>query len=89
MDDMNIVSKIRELHIPTHIQLELTKHCNLRCGFCYAECDTNNGLEKEIIFRLLNVIKRMGTLELNFTGGEPLMRQDAFQVFEYAKNLGF
>lgn len=89
MDEVSIVSKIRKLYIPSHIQLELTKHCNLRCGFCYAECDANNGLKKEYILRLLNEIKRMGTLELNFTGGEPLMRQDAFEIFEYAKQLGF
>lgn len=50
MDEINIVTKIRKSYIPTHIQLELTKRCNLRCGFCYAECDANNGLKKEISF---------------------------------------
>jgi MoaA/NifB/PqqE/SkfB family radical SAM enzyme len=85
----NIVSKIRNLNIPTHVQLEITKKCNLHCCFCYAECDNSDGLPQNVIFSLLDDLKKMGTLEINFTGGEPLMRKDIFNILRYAKKLGF
>lgn len=83
------VNKLRRIHIPTHIQIELTKQCNWRCKFCYAECDGSNGLSTAEIKKLIDQLKKAGTLEINFTGGEPLLRSDCFEIFEYAKNKGF
>lgn len=85
----HIIKKIRNHYIPTHVQIELTKRCNLHCNFCYAECDSYDGLDQQIIFELLRDLKKLGTLEINFTGGEPLLRKNAFEIFEYAKSLGF
>lgn len=83
------VTKLRRLYIPTHIQIELTKICNWKCRFCYAECDGSHGMTKEQLKKLLRELKREGTLEINFTGGEPLMRSDCYEIFEYAKKMGF
>lgn len=83
------VTKLRRLHIPTHIQLELTKKCNWNCKFCYAECGGENGLSTNDLFCLFRKLKAEGTLEINFTGGEPLTREDCFEIFDYAKSLGF
>lgn len=83
------VKKLRRLYIPTHIQIELTKQCNWKCKFCYAECDGSMGMTKEQVEKLLRDLKKEGALEINFTGGEPLLRKDCQEIFEYAKNLGF
>ncbi|MCL7382789.1 MAG: radical SAM protein [Thaumarchaeota archaeon] len=77
---------------PIHPVFEVTSNCNLRCLHCHArggefrldELDTKNA--KKVIESLADV-REFRTLV--FTGGEPLVRRDIFQLMEYASNIGF
>ena len=75
-----------------HPVYEVTTLCNLRCLHCHAsggrpypgELDT--GRAKKLIENLTTVKEfRM----LVFTGGEPLMRKDIFELTGHARDLGF
>lgn len=77
---------------PIHPVYEVTAACNLRCRHCHAsggspypgELDTEGA--KEVIRRIAEVPEfRM----LVFTGGEPLVRRDIYELVEHAKGLGF
>lgn len=77
---------------PIHPVFEVTSNCNLRCLHCHArggelkedELETRNA--KKVIEGLAN-ISEFRTLV--FTGGEPLVRRDIYELMRYASDLGF
>lgn len=77
-------------HRPLAAYLNLTDRCNLRCVFC--ERGTGRaagaGLGCELSFseicRILNELKNWKVDKIFLGGGEPLVRQDIWSIFEYA-----
>ncbi len=76
---------------PSHLVWEMTEACNLSCIHCHVpstrigrELDTQEA--KEMLGQIAGVREfRM----MAFTGGEPLMRQDVYQLLAYSRELGF
>jgi len=69
----------------------VTKACNLRCIHCYASADNRpaeNELTTEEGFRLLEDLAQFGCPVVLFSGGEPLVRPDIFDLIAYAVRLG-
>ena len=78
---------------PVTIQLELTYSCNSACAFCYNRW-AKTIAEKECLStdRLKNFLDdayKYGVFSINFNGGEPLCRDNFFELAEYSKSLGF
>lgn len=72
-----------------HIQWHILNRCNLRCKHCYQE-DYSKSIEltldqlKKIADNLdLSMKKQKSKLNLLLTGGEPLLREDIFELMEY------
>lgn len=69
--------------------LNLTDRCNLRCIMCK---QWRQELKDELcIDEWLDAIKqlnRLGIKEINFTGGEPLLKKEVFDLAKYASSLG-
>jgi len=69
---------------------EITYRCNLRCVHCYRVEDRR---KKELTTAqgksLLQQMADEGTLNLAFTGGEPLLRKDFFELARYARSMNF
>lgn len=78
-------------HIPRLIVLELTRRCNLRCVHCRASAD-RNGLCDELVteewFRLLRDIASFSKPIIILSGGEPLLREDVFDIITYGRKIG-
>jgi MoaA/NifB/PqqE/SkfB family radical SAM enzyme len=75
-------------HQLTSLTIELTKQCNEVCVHCYLpEEDKKNG--KFLPFKKLKDIIdeacEMGLLQVTFTGGEPLLHPDFFEILRYAR----
>ncbi|MBU8768120.1 TIGR04053 family radical SAM/SPASM domain-containing protein [Cytobacillus oceanisediminis] len=70
---------------------ELTRACQLKCLHCRAEAQYRRD-PRELSFDegkyLIDQIKEMNNPMLVFTGGDPLMRQDVFDIAEYAVKKG-
>ncbi|AND38940.1 TIGR04053 family radical SAM/SPASM domain-containing protein [Cytobacillus oceanisediminis] len=70
---------------------ELTRACQLKCLHCRAEAQYRRD-PRELSFYegkyLIDQIKEMNNPMLVFTGGDPLMRQDVFDIAEYAVKKG-
>ncbi|MBG9549909.1 TIGR04053 family radical SAM/SPASM domain-containing protein [Cytobacillus firmus] len=70
---------------------ELTRACQLRCLHCRAEAQYRRD-PRELSFEegmaLIDQIREMNNPMLVFTGGDPLMRQDVFDIAEYAVKKG-
>ena len=77
-------------YLPISGNIELTAKCNLRCVHCYIrDTCTTNELSYEEICDILDQIADAGCLWLLFTGGEPLVRKDFTDIYQYAKKKGF
>jgi len=63
----------------------VTKQCNLKCVHCYAKAAAGpapNELTREEGLALLRDLKDFGVPVVLFSGGEPLMRPDLFELIE-------
>ena len=75
--------------------LELTLRCNERCIHCGSRCGEHDAvpeLSLDQYRKILDDLKRdFGTkqIELDITGGEPLLRRDFYDIMSYAHALGF
>ncbi len=70
--------------------LEVTKRCNLRCTYCFAdggqpEPDPELSTMKAAIE---NIAKRCGSPLLQLSGGEPTLRNDLPELVRFAKEAG-
>lgn len=67
-----------------------TNKCNMHCSHCYRDAGKENKeeLTTEEGKKLLDGIAAAGFRMMIFSGGEPLMRKDIFELIEYASKLG-
>ena len=68
-----------------------TQRCNLNCIHCYARADSkiySNELSTEQGKDLIKSLAKFNVPVLLFSGGEPLMRKDLFELAALAKDLG-
>lgn len=69
-----------------------TKLCNLRCEHCYESAGPKamkDELTTEEAKRVIDEFEDAGVVAIAFSGGEPLMRKDIFEVVGHAKEKGF
>jgi radical SAM protein with 4Fe4S-binding SPASM domain len=77
---------------PAHPVWEITSSCNLRCIHCHASGGGRaaNELNTQEGKRLLDQLAEVGEFRMMaFTGGEPLVRHDLYELLAYAQALGF
>ncbi|MGB9606946.1 MAG: PqqD family peptide modification chaperone, partial [bacterium] len=65
------------------IYWEITKRCNLKCKHCYASSSLlGRELDLKEIERILKESKELGVDSVTLTGGEPLIREDVWEIME-------
>jgi len=71
---------------PLMVVWNITNKCNLRCIHCYQDAG-NNGTELtlEEKFDAMDQLSEAGCIFLTFSGGEPLLTDDIFDILKYAK----
>jgi MoaA/NifB/PqqE/SkfB family radical SAM enzyme len=76
---------------PRYITVGLTNRCECRCVHCYARGRTSKGraeLTAHEVKSVLDQAARLGVLQVTFSGGEPLLRDDVVGLVRYARDLG-
>ncbi|MGR9044191.1 MAG: pyrroloquinoline quinone biosynthesis protein PqqE [Gammaproteobacteria bacterium] len=77
---------------PRWLLAELTYACPLQCPYCSNPLDYANypsELNTEDWKRVLTQARKMGAVQLGFSGGEPLTRQDLSELIQHARKLGY
>ena len=75
---------------PLYALLKVTNRCNSKCVYCghagnkYREGDMSTG----VLTGVLDQLADLGTVSVNFTGGEPLLRSDLPDLARHAKKRG-
>jgi radical SAM protein with 4Fe4S-binding SPASM domain len=77
------------LSAPETVHLAITARCNLACPGCYVpHFATGPELTAAELRALIDQWARMRVFQLAVGGGEPLLRQDLFDVLTYARECG-
>jgi len=75
--------------IPREVSIETTFRCNLSCYWCFNKgVKAKPELSTKNIKKIVDKVSQAGTSIVRFTGGEPLLRKDIFEILEYAKSKG-
>ena len=75
---------------PYTLTAELTYRCPLQCAYCSNPISYDNrpALRTEQWRRLFSEAEAMGVMQVNLTGGEPLLRNDLERLIECTHGLG-
>ena len=69
--------------------LEVTQRCNLRCKYCFANGGAGEDLPiEECRAAIREIVRQCGRPLLQFSGGEPTLRDDLPELVRYAKEVG-
>jgi len=76
------------------LYLESTRCCNFACPECSSGSQHKDKIEEDlpykiIIDRIFKPAKELGTKYIDFSGGEFLLRHDAFDLLAVANEMGF
>ncbi len=77
---------------PRWLLAELTYACPLQCPYCsnpLAYAQNNRELSTADWKRVLTQARKLGAVQLGFSGGEPLTRTDLVELVEHARSLGY
>ena len=74
-----------------YLRISITDRCDFRCVYCMAEDMTflprNQILSLEEIYTLAKTFVELGVKKIRITGGEPLVRKDALELFQQIGTL--
>ena len=75
-----VPSRLSELYV------FVTNDCNLRCSHCYVSSGDfvpPDEMTTADLYRLVDEARELGVTRFYFTGGEPFMRRDIFDLIDY------
>lgn len=81
----------KEIYKPRLIAWELTRSCNLACRHCRASSERGpypGELTLEECYKVLDDIASFAKPIMILTGGEPLLREDIFEIASYSSAKG-
>jgi radical SAM protein with 4Fe4S-binding SPASM domain len=79
-----------QIHAPFLVVWNFTYKCNLKCKHCYSDSGNSSKTElsTEEAMKVVDQIADFGVTSLAFSGGEPLMRKDFFEIARHAVDTG-
>lgn len=84
-----MLAKITRRPRPVSVNLQVTKHCNLDCPYCFADLSTLKEIKDWSTTETLETIDALyerGCRHIILMGGEPLMRKDIGEIIRYIKS---
>jgi MoaA/NifB/PqqE/SkfB family radical SAM enzyme len=68
--------------VPQTVSIEVTRRCGANCDHCLIK-EGEGELSHEEILRIIDEALEMGTCIVTFTEGDPLLRDDIFELIKY------
>jgi len=73
---------------PYRMDLALTYRCNIHCSHCYNPRRESAELATADWKKIIKTLWDNGIPHIDFTGGEPTLREDLLELIAYAEDLG-
>ena len=72
------------------VLLEVTRRCNLRCRFCFADggATEDDPSAEALEAAITDIVQKCGPVLLQLSGGEPTLRDDLPRLVRFAKKAG-
>jgi radical SAM protein with 4Fe4S-binding SPASM domain len=80
-----------EKYVPLVVSWNVTLKCNLKCAHCYinaAETELADELSTDAAKMLIHQITEVSRPLLILSGGEPLLREDIYEIIRYGADRG-
>ena len=94
LPDFSLWQRPEDKRTPFLFELEITARCNNNCRHCYINLPAhdkkakNKELSKDEIKKIADGAVSLGALWCLISGGEPLLREDFFDIYLYLKKKG-
>ena len=85
----SLIRRTVKRHLPWSVHVDLTYRCNERCIHCYLDHEDHGEMNTAEIKDVLEQLAQSGALFLAFSGGEIFLRNDLFELIEFARSLHF
>lgn len=85
----HLIAKQTDSTVPFSVGFEMTSRCNEDCSHCVRSRWMGNELTYDEIVNILEQLAAEGAMELTFTGGDPLVREDFLPIMRKSHELGF
>jgi len=72
-----LLAKLGNRPVPFQVTFNVTDTCNLRCKYCYLSYHSRKKSELSTAkwIEIINNLAKLGTVKINLSGGEPLLRK--------------
>ncbi|MEI8027764.1 MAG: pyrroloquinoline quinone biosynthesis protein PqqE [Pseudomonadota bacterium] len=87
-----ILNEPQAKQVPLWLLAELTYRCPLRCSYCSNPMEYDqirDELNTEEWKSALEQARKLGAVQLGFSGGEPLLRNDLEELVRHGRDLGY
>ena len=84
---MNVVQRVR--YSPFLVQVVVIRRCNLSCAYCNEFDSDSDPIPTDRLKQRIDAIKNLGAWAIEWSGGEPLLHPDIYEITRYAKGKGF
>ncbi len=92
-DDLPLYDQHQSQTVLTNLMV--TNRCNLRCSYCFMNAGTAGYVYEPTLDQIRELMVQarkeypVGSKAIQITGGEPLIREDIFDIIKIAKDVGF
>jgi radical SAM protein with 4Fe4S-binding SPASM domain len=85
-----LVEQFKENPQLMSFHIEVTSRCNERCVHCYIPHENKiSDIDPALFYDVLNQCKKIGVLDITFSGGEPMAHPEFCNFLRKAKELDF
>lgn len=74
--------------MPLGIEWEITYSCNSKCLHCHVAGQNTAELSTDESLKIVDQLAKLKIFSVAFTGGEPLLRRDLYEILGYSLNRG-
>jgi radical SAM protein with 4Fe4S-binding SPASM domain len=75
---------------PLSVLWDITYRCNMKCPHCLIDYSKKTEeINLNEVEKVLEKLRKAGVFTINFSGGEPLLREDFTEIIEMASSMGF